>query len=82
MNNVCNIPLVFIYVHNAILCFLSYHVPMFSLLMYFVRNDKNKDDQSKRYCKFWLCYINTHSYIILNAIWCYLCSKKYPINLT
>ena len=26
--------------------FLSYHVPMFSLLMYFVRNDKNKDIQS------------------------------------
>ena len=46
MNNVCNIPLIFICVHNAILCFLSYHVPMFSLLMYFVRNDKNKDDQS------------------------------------
>ena len=33
MNNVCNIPLIFICVHNAILCFLSYHVPMFSLLM-------------------------------------------------
>ena len=46
MNNICNIPLVFICVHNTILCFLSYHVPMFSLLMYFVRNDKNKDDQS------------------------------------
>ena len=46
MNIVCNIPLVFICVHNNILCFLSYHVPMFSLLMYFVRNDKNKDDQS------------------------------------
>ena len=45
MNNVCNIPFVFICVHNAILCFLSYHVPMFSLLMYFVGNDKNKDDQ-------------------------------------
>ena len=26
--------------------FLSYHVPMFSLLMYFLRNDKNKGDQS------------------------------------
>ena len=26
--------------------FLSFHVPMFSLLMYFLRNDKNKDDQS------------------------------------
>ena len=46
MNNVCDIPFVFICVHNTMLCFLSYHVPMFSLLMYFVRNDKNKDGQS------------------------------------
>ena len=46
MDNVCYIPFVFICVLNTILCFLSYHVPMFSLLMYFVRNDKNKDDQS------------------------------------
>ena len=27
-----------------IIPFYVYHVPMFSLLMYFVRNDKNKDD--------------------------------------
>ena len=46
MNNVCKIPFIFICVHNTILFFSSYHVPMFSLLVYFFRNDKNEDDQS------------------------------------
>ena len=44
LNNVCNIPFVFICVPFH--AFSSNDVPMISLLVYFVRNDKNKDDQS------------------------------------
>ena len=47
MINVCYIPFVFSHVHNTILySFLSCDVPMVSLLIYFCRSDKNKDDQS------------------------------------
>ena len=71
MTHVCNILFVFICVYNTSLCILSYDVPILSLLMYFIRNDKNKDEQSINHI---LCYI------MQNLIWQLVWSRKSMIN--